>query len=306
MLLNQRMTTALMAAALIGLAGPGCKDTAPSNPQPDASNVDVDGGAADGGDGSSLDTDATDPPDTVTDTADILSDEGKDAPLETGGELPDVSDPDAADTADEGPDIPPPNACLPAGTGPTFQVSARGNLRWKRAMALEQDALGALELTVAEACGEVGYDGICFNLLHLVPLGGNEPVIATMYEPLAAPAATTAIAVDRVIVAACGAAVDRDTLLTVGTPDKPPTDDAKAVVFVDLDLSLKEVDAQTKGVKEVITDLYRRFLARNPSAEEMNLALTLTEAVDGTSPNARDFAKMACFAVATTTENIFQ
>jgi len=221
-------------------------------------------------------------PDGVTPTADADASSSGDAT------------PDGSADADAGADVPPPepkNACLALDEAPPYQISAKASLRWKRAMALEQDLLGALQLEPEEACGEVGFPGVCFGL-HLVPLGGNEPVVATMYEPLPAPAASTALAVDRVIIAACGAAVDRDSSVA-------------PVVFQDFDLTADAVTADSKGLDALVTKLYQRFLARDPETHELDILRTLAAPVDGAALSARDFAKLACYAVASTTEFLF-
>ncbi len=177
--------------------------------------------------------------------------------------------------------------------GPGYQISSRAQLRWKRGDALEADLLQALELTPNQACAEVGFNGICFGLVHLVTLGGNDPVGAGMYAPIAAPSVTTPVATERVTVAACGARVDLDS---AGSP----------AVFTALDLDLDTVDDNTPGIDETIQSLYRRFHARDPSAAETAAAHGLLADVGGTPPSAREFAKMACIAIGTTTEASFQ
>ena len=221
-----------------------------------------------------------------TDTVAVPDGGGQDTSTDASDNGPDASD--------SGPDTPPTpkNACLPVDQAPEFKISGRHHIRWKRVMSLEQDLTQALELTPEEACAEVGYAGVCF-FLHIVALGGNEPVFATMYEPIAEPSATTALAVDRVAVAACGAAVDRDT--TRSTP----------LVFKEFDLAQAEVSPKTAGISAMTTELYQRLLARDPTPSELSTVASLASPVEGVALSARDFAKMACYAIATTTEFIF-
>jgi hypothetical protein len=196
-------------------------------------------------------------------------------------------------------DVDPPNACIPAGEGPAFKVSARADLRWKRVGALKNDLLTALQLTEAEACAELGIKlpGICFNMVYLVSLGGNDPVGAAMYRPMEVPSITTALSVDRVVVQACGRRVDVDSLSQrAGEP---------MGVFTYLDLNQEAIDVTTPGLQSQIESLYKRFLARMPSKAEVQTVLELAAPLNGVAVTARDFAKAACFTIATTTEFIF-
>ena len=182
-------------------------------------------------------------------------------------------------------------------TGPPFQISARARLRWKRVVALEQDLAAAMELAPAELCYEVGFPGICFSLLHLVPLGGNDPVIAAMYEPLKTPTVATALATDRVVIAACGRRADLDTA-------NPP------LVFKHIDMTLAEVSPDTEGLDDQIDELYRRFHGRIATDAEKSRVRSLAEPLmqengTGLPVSARELAKTACYAIATTTEFLF-
>jgi hypothetical protein len=174
-------------------------------------------------------------------------------------------------------------------------MSTKNALTWKRYRTFEQDLLGALELTKGELCNELGVFS-CIDFIHLVPLGGNDPFGNGQYTPMIAPVVNTPIAVDRVALSGCGKRVDTDA-------------DGQPVVFDELDLaatSLDLSDADTAAaVDATLTDLYRRLLARDPLPEELEALTALTEDGDGNPLTAREFAKLACFAVATTSEFLF-
>jgi hypothetical protein len=279
----RRLSTLLLATMLLA---PGCKD----DPKP---SIDVSTDV-------SLDVSDVGGEDTLPDAADIGGEDTLPDAADIGGEdtLLDVTDIGPVDVIEDvAPDVPPQNSCLPAGEGPAFQVSARASVRWKRVAALERDLAAAVELDPANLCGEVGFDGICFSFLHLVPLGGNDPVVAAMYEPLVEPGASTALATDRVVVSACGRRADLDSLA-----DEP-------VVFKHIDMTLAEVTPSTPGLDAQIDELTRRFHARNATEQEKVLIRSLAEPlmVEGqsTAVSARDFAKTACYAIATTTEHLF-
>jgi hypothetical protein len=90
--------------------------------------------------------------------------------------------------------------------------------------------------------------------------------------------------------------VDADTV-------RPTAADPR--VFRNLDLTAASVDRDDPALASDVEELYRRLLAREPSEEELELTKGLADPVDGVSPTARDVAKMACYAVATSTEFLF-
>ena len=212
----------------------------------------------------------------------------------------DGSDPDGGSDADVPPiDAGPSNACLPAGEGPEFQISARADLRWKRVHALKTDLLTAMEVTEDEACQELGLalPGICFDIVHLVPLGGNDPIGAAMYRPMASPSLTTVLSIDRVTTAVCGKRVDEDSMAQAAGE--------LANVFNHMDLSAEAIEINTPGLQEQIHALYRRFLTRSATDAEVQIVLQLATPLNDMPTSAREFAKAACFTIATTTEFVF-
>jgi hypothetical protein len=203
---------------------------------------------------------------------------------------------DVGDTGDIDEDIPaePSNVCIPAGQGPPFKVAERADLRWKRVSALEFDLLTAMKLG-PKSCGEIGLAGVCFSL-HRVPLGGNDPVANAMYQPLAKPTLTSSLSFDRVVVALCGRRADED--------HKAALDGLDPQVFTHLDWSAASVDPDDPKLADQITVLYQRLLGRDPDPAETAILLALAEPLEGEPITPREFAKTACFTVATTTEMI--
>jgi hypothetical protein len=187
------------------------------------------------------------------------------------------------------------NACVPVEDGPGFEISSKADLRWKRATPLKNDLMVGLGLSEQEVCSELGLDGFCFNLIHMVPLGANDPVKAAMYKPVSEPGATAPLAIDRVVLSACGARADLDAVAPA----------ASRVVWREIDLELTSLDPNDVAIGNDVQGLYRRLLARDPTAEESALVASLAEDVNGEPVSPRDFAKMACYAVATTSEFIF-
>jgi len=187
------------------------------------------------------------------------------------------------------------NVCLPPETGPPFQVAERADLRWKRVSPLARDLLRALALD-ENACGELGVSGVCFSQVHRVALGGYDPAMNAMHEPIEAPRITSALALDRVVIGLCGQRVDRDHAnAQSGT---------NPVVFTALNWQSAAVNPTDSAVSDTITGMYRRLLGRNPNASEMETARRLAEPLNGQATTPREFAKSLCFVIATTTEMV--
>lgn len=175
-------------------------------------------------------------------------------------------------------------------------VSTRNDLRWKRARALENGIGQALLLDAGEVCNELGRYG-CVDRVHLVALGGNDPYEQGLYEAPTSPGATTAVAVERLLWSACHRAVEKEK---TATPQ---------LVFLDLDLNAETLDLERPAtrfaVEDTITNLYRRFHARNPLAREMEIVKELAADASGAPVSAAAFAVQACFAVGSTSETLF-
>ncbi|EDM74808.1 hypothetical protein PPSIR1_14260 [Plesiocystis pacifica SIR-1] len=179
----------------------------------------------------------------------------------------------------------------PEPEGPKVEASAKGDLQWKRADALERDLAGALELGTDELCVEVGV-APCIQEVHLVALGGHDPIDLGLYESLDEPLTTTPIALDRVVLSACIARASADAELG---PDA-------AVVFGSLDLAGEAPASGSEAVAELTQTLTRRLFARDPLAEEVALIGELTVDGEGGRVSAEDFAILACHSLGTTSE----
>lgn len=168
--------------------------------------------------------------------------------------------------------------------------SSRNHLVWKRYHATEQDLSLALELAPEELCVELGrFD--CVNKVHLTSLGGHEPFGQGLYEPPKEPLVTTPLALDRVALSACGARVERDR--------------QSPVVFTALELDQPAPASDSEAFTRTVDALYRRLLGRDPLETEYERLAELLVDDDGEPIGAAEFAHLACFAVATTSEFSF-
>jgi hypothetical protein len=218
-------------------------------------------------------------------------------------------------------------SALPAG------ASTRADLRWKRFRVMQGDLARALALGRDEVCHELGIypcattkpvtltdfirsrgyadpAGVCAVLqgggrcndgplidvaaptgVHIVALGGNDVFFREQYDPLPEPNVITPLAVERVVLSACARAVARDRA-------------GPAKVFSAMKLDDTPSAPGTPGLTALVSTLYRRLLARDPNADEIAAMAELT--TGATPPTTTELAKLACFAVATTTEFIWQ
>jgi outer membrane murein-binding lipoprotein Lpp len=179
------------------------------------------------------------------------------------------------------------------GEDPALEVSRDPDVQWKRAAAVERDLMRALELSSEQLCREVGV-APCVSQVHLVALGGHDPYGLGLYESLAAPLATTPIALDRVVLSGCAARADLDR--DAGNA---------AVVFTGFDLAAVTPAGDDPRVAAMVTELYHRLLAREPLVAEIETLGELTIDDAGEPIGGRDFAVLACYAIATTTEFLF-
>jgi len=174
--------------------------------------------------------------------------------------------------------------------------STRGALVWKRGPALANSLSAALVVPVEDLCRELGrFD--CVGLAHQVPLGGNDAFVKGQYQPLVEPGATTAVAFDRLALSACSVAVELDRGRPAGFIFR-----GHALDDVPLDPSDPAVQ---EGARFVGTELYRRLHGREPREAEQQALLELLTDDEGAGVSGLDFAKLACFAVASTTETLF-
>jgi len=166
--------------------------------------------------------------------------------------------------------------------------STRARLLWKRNVALEKDIVRALELAPDEVCNELG-TASCTRDVHHVALGGAAPFSLGLHKALPTPMLSTAVVVDRVLLSACSNRVAKDAL-------------GPAVVFTALDLQDERGPAAGgKAFDATVTALYRRFLARDPTEQELSVLGDLARE----PMTAQEFAILACYAVGSTTEFLF-
>ena len=173
-------------------------------------------------------------------------------------------------------------------TGPVYDLgepmSVKGDLKMKRWRQVHMDLQGALELPPSAVCNETGiYD--C-RILHNVPLGGIN-IENGLFRPVEGLAVATGLAVERFVMQACVERVTRD--LEAETP---------LIFTLDPDgTTLDRADADP-----LVTDLYRRLLARDPLPEEVDAVYSMHAGIVADGGRTVEWAWMACFAIGTTTE----
>ncbi len=171
-------------------------------------------------------------------------------------------------------------------TEPT-SVSAKARVMAKPGAVWGQDIANGLGLQDWELCSELGsYD--CIAEAHLVTLGGVEPTVLGIDDPLPNAAVSAPIAVDRVASSACAERYDRDK---AGT----------GVIFAPV--LAADTDAARK---EVAGTLVRRVLAREPTDADVSALVDLYDTVAPLSTDpVRDWSVGACVIVTTSTEALF-
>jgi hypothetical protein len=176
--------------------------------------------------------------------------------------------------------------------------STRNHLVWKRARAFEQGLGGSLLLAKDEVCAELGRAS-CVDDVHLVALGGNDPFLQGMHEPLAEPTATTPVAVERIALAACQASVTKDAARAV------------PLLFLDLDLraDAPAFDLDDESAMQASEDAARRvgqrLLARDLTDDEVERLTALRLDAAGAPVQPREYAVTVCFTLATLSEMVF-
>ena len=167
-------------------------------------------------------------------------------------------------------------------------VSAKARVNAKSGSVWGRDLANGLGLQEWELCSELGaYD--CISEAHRITLGGVEPTVLGIDEPLPNASVSAPIAVDRVATSACGLRFDRDK--TGGA----------AVIFGPV---LKKDNDRAR--KDVADTLVRRLLAREPTKAELESLVALYDTLAPISTDlTRDGAVGMCVIVATSTEALF-
>ena len=187
----------------------------------------------------------------------------------------------------------------PSPTATQF-ASLDGNVKFKRAQRLRNDLAAGLGLATNELCNELGQYS-CTDTVHPVALGEVEPYQQGIYEPPEATGLSAPLVIERIAMAGCITRVDRD--LT-----QAPTAGSIFLLDVAGDGTLVAGAASEAKARTAIATLYRRVTGRAvEAAEEDRLFAMYGEvAASGQTPAAaRDWAVLACFAVASSTESIF-
>ncbi len=161
------------------------------------------------------------------------------------------------------------------------------NLVWKRYRAFEGGLVQGLSLPKADVCKELGQYS-CIDKIHLTVLGGNEPYQLGQYERPSAPTALTPLAVERVILAACGKRLELDKAAGGG-----------ALVFKFFPLAGASPSAAQ--LKAQAGELYKRFLAREAEGPELDAVAAFA----GKIANPEKAAISLCLAIGSSAENIF-
>lgn len=183
-----------------------------------------------------------------------------------------------------------------AGVGEPSIASSRAKLRFKDGTRMENDLAAILNIDKSELCQELGLYS-CVGEIHTISLLGVEPYALGFYEPLKETAATTPIAVERVVVSACSLRAERD----FATP-------GSAEIYAGLPVSGGAItDTADPAVAAAIDKLYTRSMLRHATAEEIAHHIDLyTEIVDAQIADpALNWAKGSCFATLTTLETLF-
>ncbi len=183
-----------------------------------------------------------------------------------------------------------------AGSGPVFAKSAKAMVRFKKATRLRNDIAQTLDLPANQVCNELGQYS-CTDLVHTVALGGVEPYVLGLNEPLSKTTVTTPVAVERVVLAACTNRVTQDL-----------ADSSKAIIFKSLTVDQGKItNLDSAEVSSDIDTLYKRALLRPAKTREVEHLKGMYKEFekDGQGSLARDWAILTCFSVLTTTEALF-
>ena len=166
-------------------------------------------------------------------------------------------------------------------------VSSKARVMPKSGAVWARDLANGLGLDEWSVCAELGsFD--CVAEAHRITLGGVEPTVLGIDEPLPNASVSAPIAVDRVASTACAERFDLDK---AGNP----------IVFGPV--LAKDDEAAREAVAET---LIRRLVARHPTQDDVANLLALRDALEPVSTDVvRDWSVGACVVVATSTEALF-
>lgn len=175
---------------------------------------------------------------------------------------------------------------LPRNKKVTGSSLTGGHLIWKRYRIVEQNLMSALSLSKKQVCQELDKHS-CIDKVHLNSLGGNNP-LAGIYNRAPIPSALTAIAMDRVSLAACSKRVKLD---------KAAGPEAKVFKY----FKLSGGQPSNTSIQSMTKDLYRRLLARDASDKEIEKVLAFARSIK----DPEELAIATCYAIGTLTESVF-
>jgi hypothetical protein len=167
-------------------------------------------------------------------------------------------------------------------------LSERAHVRFKKQQLLENDLASALELTPAELCQE--FESLsCINEVHHLALGGVDAYKNSIFHGIEESLPTTPIAMERIVLNACGERVKRDF-------------SGGGVIFTNLPAKVTD----TKVLAGSIGTLFERALRRPASADEVKTLQGFYDEVAKTTANATEtWATLACYMVLTSVEAVF-
>jgi hypothetical protein len=181
-----------------------------------------------------------------------------------------------------------------AGTpGDVPPLSAKATVKFKTKERLINDFQKALSLCNDQLCTEVGE--LACDEVHGIALGGVDAYNAGIYEPLAASAVTTVIAVDRIALHMCQTRAHAD----FASP-------ASAEIF-ELNVNDGQLDPDDAATVAAITTLFNRIHLREPKEREIDhLKQLYRDIEDGGSANpAKDWSALSCYAILSMMESVF-
>jgi hypothetical protein len=181
-------------------------------------------------------------------------------------------------------------------------TSSRSTLKFKDLYLLEADISEALGLPKEELCSEsVIVPGTttatavsCLQEAHRIALGGSEPYALGILTPIRESANSTPIALERIVLQACGQRVSLDLAR------------ASSGIFnnlaIDSDKALKSID--DASVVDAITKLINRAFLRPPLPDEILALKDFYRELFaiGTKDPAEVWARLTCYQVLTSTE----
>ena len=167
--------------------------------------------------------------------------------------------------------------------------SAKARVKAKGPVRLVNDLATALALPHDALCKELSVSDC--HVAHNIVLGGVEAYEARIQRPPATLSVVAPIAVDRLMLSACGERAHRDF-----------SDPKNAIVFVEVASGKHDTEARA----QVVERIYDRVLARPVNATEREALVAFYDQLGGSGVDrAQTWAQLSCYAVATTTEMIF-